>query len=58
MASNVDYAKALVEKEGYEKPIVAFRLTDDEPKEMESYGTGVSFLCAMVAEAWAREEPF
>jgi uncharacterized protein (DUF169 family) len=58
MGKNAQYAKTLMEKEGYDKSIVAFKLTDEEPEDIKSYGTGCSFLCAIAAEVWEEEEPF
>ena len=58
MKKNEEYAKILMEKEGYERPIIAFKLCDAIPKDIESYGDDISFMCAMVTEVWDGKDPF
>ncbi|MFC1669866.1 DUF169 domain-containing protein [Spirochaetota bacterium] len=58
MSKNKDYAKKLKDLEGYERGILAFKLSDEEPEGMDSYGDDESFLCAITAEAWDRDKPF
>lgn len=58
MTTNKEYAQRLMEMEGYDRKIVAFKMTDTEPTDAESYGSDVSFLCAIAAEPWDREGPF
>ena len=61
MSKNKEYAKTLMEQEGYTRPILAFKLIDEEPKGdselIESYGDEISFLCSITAEAWDRDKP-
>ena len=52
MSTNKEYAKKLMEMEGYERPIIAFKLCDEVPEHVEPYGDEVSFFCAMVKEVW------
>ena len=58
MNKNEEYAKFLMEKEGYERPIIAFKLCDTIPKDVEYYGDDISFMCAMVTEVWSGKDPF
>jgi uncharacterized protein (DUF169 family) len=58
MKKNEEYAKILREKEGYERPLTAFKLCDTIPKDVEYYGDDISFMCAMVAEVWNGRDPF
>lgn len=58
MGKNKEYAKRLQEMEGYERKIIAFKLCDEIPENVESYGDDVSFLCAIFAEVWERKKPF
>ena len=37
---------------GYVRKIIAFKLCDEVPKKVDSYGDAVSFLCAIAAEMW------
>ena len=59
MSKNREYAKRLKELEGYKRKIIAFKLCDEVPEEVEPYGDDVSFLCAIVAEMWEEgRKPF
>ena len=59
MSKNREYAKRLKELEGYERKIIAFKLCDELPENVEPYGDDVSFLCAVVAEVWEEgRKPF
>lgn len=58
MKKNEEYALNLMEKEGYDRPIIAFKLCNTIPQNVEYYGDEVSFLCAMVAEIWKGRESF
>src|SRR3972149_10915182 len=58
MSLNKELAQKLMEKEKYERKILAFKLFDEIPKNVEFYGNDMSMLCAIAAEAWTREEPF
>ncbi len=58
MSKNKKYVKQLMAQEGYERPIVAFKLCNKEPERAEAYGTDVSFLCAITAEVWDEDKPF
>ncbi|MBW1823984.1 MAG: DUF169 domain-containing protein, partial [Deltaproteobacteria bacterium] len=57
MSKNKEYAQQLKEK-GYERKVIAFKLCDEAPEHIESYGDGVSFHCAVVAEIWGGRKPF
>lgn len=52
MKPNVKYAQMLKNEEGYQREILAFKRTNEEPVDAQSYGTDISFLCAMVQEVW------
>ena len=52
MSKNKEYAKRLKEMEGYERKIIAFKLCDAVPENVEYYGDDFSFYCAIVAESW------
>ncbi len=52
MSKNAELAKKLKELEGYERRIIAFKLFDEIPANVESYGDDFSFHCAIVAEMW------
>jgi uncharacterized protein (DUF169 family) len=59
MDKNKEYAKRLKEMEGYERKIIAFKLCDEIPENVEPYGNDFSFYCAIVAEIWEEErKPF
>ena len=59
MGKNKEYAQRLKEMEGYERKIIAFKLCDELPENVEPYGDDVSFLCAVVAEVWEEgRKPF
>jgi uncharacterized protein (DUF169 family) len=59
MSKNREYAKRLKELEGYQRKIIAFKLCDEVPENVEPYGEDVSFLCAVVAEVWEEgRKPF
>ena len=59
MSKNREYAERLKELEGYTRKIIAFKLCDEVPENMEPYGEDVSFLCAIVAEVWEEgRKPF
>jgi uncharacterized protein (DUF169 family) len=58
MSKNKEYAKRLQEMEGYERKIIAFKLYDEIPKNVEHYGDDVSFLCAICSEVWEGRKPF
>ncbi len=58
MGLNKELAQKLMEKEKYERKILAFKLFDEIPKGIEFYGNDMSMLCAIAAEAWTRDEPF
>ena len=59
MSKNSEYAKRLKELEGYTRKIIAFKLCDELPENVEPYGDDVSFLCAVVAEVWEEgRKPF
>jgi uncharacterized protein (DUF169 family) len=59
MNKNKEYAKRLKEMEGYERKIIAFKLSDEIPENVEPYGDDFSFYCAIVAEIWDEErKPF
>ena len=58
MSNNKEYAKKLMEMEGYERPIIAFKLCDEVPEHVEPYGDEVSFFCAMIKEVWGGRKPF
>lgn len=53
-----EYAKRLKEMEGYERPIIAFKLVDEIPKDIEYYGDDTNFLCGIVAEMLEGRKPF
>jgi len=57
MSQNREFAQKLKEHEGYERPIIAFKLTDEEPQNAECYGDDMSFLCAIVAEVYDGRKP-
>jgi uncharacterized protein (DUF169 family) len=57
MSKNKEYAQQLKGK-GYERQVIAFKLCDEAPEHIESYGDGVSFHCAVVAEIWGGRKPF
>jgi uncharacterized protein (DUF169 family) len=52
MSKNKEYAKRLKEMESYERKIIAFKLCDEVPPDVEPYGDDFSFYCAIVAESW------
>ena len=56
MSKNRAYAQQLKER-GYERRIIAFKLCDEVPEKVESYGDAVSFLCAIAAEIWEDGQP-
>ncbi|MDX1778599.1 MAG: DUF169 domain-containing protein, partial [Thermodesulfobacteriota bacterium] len=59
MGKNREYAERLKELEGYTRKIIAFKLCDEVPKNVEPYGDDLSFLCAIVAEVWEEgRKPF
>ena len=59
MSKNREYAERLKALEGYTRKIIAFKLCDDVPENVEHYGEDVSFLCAIVAEVWEEgRKPF
>ena len=58
MGKNKEYAKRLKEMEGYERKIIAFKLYDEVPENVECYGDDISFFCAIVAEVWEGRKPF
>ena len=58
MSKNREYAQKLMEMEGYDRKIIAFKLTDTEPADIEPYGDDFSFYCAIVAEVWEGRKPF
>ena len=59
MSKNKEYAERLKELEGYTRKIIAFKLCDELPENVEPYGDDVSFLCAVVAEVWEEgRKPF
>jgi uncharacterized protein (DUF169 family) len=59
MSKNKEYANRLREMEGYQRKIVAFKLLDEVPENVESYGDDFSFYCAIVAEIWEEgRKPF
>lgn len=58
MGKNKEYAKRLKEMEEYERKIIAFKLCDEIPENVEPYGDDVSFLCAICAEVWEGRKPF
>ena len=59
MGKNKEYAKRLYEMEGYERKLIAFKLCDEIPKNVEPYGDDFSFYCAIVAEIWEEgRKPF
>lgn len=58
MSKNKEYAQQL-KKMGYERKIIAFKLYDEVPENVESYGDVVSFQCAIAAEIWEEgRKPF
>jgi len=58
MSKNKEYAQQLKER-GYERKIIAFKLLNEVPENVEPYGNGMSFHCAIVAEAWEEgRKPF
>ena len=57
MSQNKEFAQKLMEHEGYQRPIIAFKLTDEEPKNAENYGDDQTFLCAIVTEVWDGSKP-
>jgi len=59
MSKNKEYARRLQEMEGYERKIIAFKLCDEIPENVEFYGEDFSFFCAIVAEIWEEgRKPF
>ena len=59
MKKNQEYAKRLKELGGYERKIIAFKLCDEVPENIEPYGDDVSFHCAIAAEIWEEgRKPF
>ena len=58
MSKNKEYAKRLMEMEEYERKIIAFKLCDEVPENVEPYGDEGTFICAMVKEVWAGRPPF
>jgi len=58
MSKNREYAQRLKELEGYERDIIAFKLCDEAPQNMEYYGDDVSFQCAMIPEIWEGKKVF
>jgi uncharacterized protein (DUF169 family) len=58
MSKNKEYAQRFKEM-GYERKIIAFKLFDDVPENVEPYGDDISFHCAMAAEVWEEgRKPF
>jgi uncharacterized protein (DUF169 family) len=47
-----------LEKEGYQRTIIAFKLCDTLPKDVDYYGDDISFMCAQVGEVWSGRKPF
>lgn len=59
MSKNKECARRLKEMEGYERKIIAFKLCDEVPEDVEFYGDDFSFYCAIVAEIWEEDrKPF
>jgi uncharacterized protein (DUF169 family) len=59
MGKNKEYAERLKEMEGYERKIIAFKLCDEVPENIEYYGDDFSFYCAIVGEVWEEgRKPF
>ncbi|RMF92339.1 MAG: hypothetical protein D6734_12525 [Candidatus Schekmanbacteria bacterium] len=59
MGKNKILAEKLKELEGYERRIIAFKLYDELPVNVEPYGDDISFHCAIVAEMWEEgRKPF
>ncbi len=58
MSKNKEYAKRLQELGKYKRGIIGYKLQDEEPKDIDSYGDDVSFFCATTNEVWERENPF
>jgi len=58
MSLSSDYAKQLMEKVEFERDILGFKVTDEEPKNIPYYGDDMSMMCAIAAEAWEKEGPF
>lgn len=58
MSRNREFAERLMEMEGYKRKIIAFKLCDELPKNVEPYGEDFSFHCAIVAEIWEGRKPF
>ena len=58
MSKNKEYARKLMEMEGYERNIIAIKLCDEVPENIEPYGDDASFFCAMVKEVWDGRNSF
>ena len=59
MSKNKEYAKRLKEEVGLERRIIAFKLCNEVPDNVEPYGDDVSMHCAITAEAWEEtRKPF
>jgi len=59
MKKNQGYAKRLREMGGYERRVIAFKLCDEAPRNIEPYGDDISFHCAIAAEIWEEgRKPF
>jgi uncharacterized protein (DUF169 family) len=57
MSKNKEYAEQL-KGLGYQRTIIAFKLCDRVPENVEYYGDVQSFHCAVVADIWEGREPF
>ena len=58
MSKNKEYAEQFKEM-GYQRKVIAFKLCNEIPAGAEDYGDGMSFMCAIVAEAWEEgRKPF
>ncbi|MCP4715783.1 MAG: DUF169 domain-containing protein [Deltaproteobacteria bacterium] len=58
MSENSKAAQRLMELGGYRRKIIAFKLCDEVPSGVESYGDDISFYCAIAAEIWQGRQPF
>ena len=57
MNKNKENAQQLREM-GYEKRIIAFKLYDEVPENVEPFGDDISFQCSIAAEIWEEGPPF
>ena len=58
MSKNKEFAEQFKDM-GYKRKVIAFKFYDEIPPGAEDYGDGMSFLCAIVAEAWEEgRKPF